>query len=76
MNYKYISIPKSRLSKEWLISNNFNLDNDIATFITYTVITDKYDHYNFIESAEEDFICNTQKEFEQIVSEAKLYRII
>lgn len=76
MNYKYISIPKSRLSKEWLRNNNFNLDNDVATFITYTVVTDNYDHFSFVESAEEEFICNTQEEFEQMVSEGKLSRII
>lgn len=76
MNYKYISIPKSRLSKEWLRNNNFNLNIDIATFITYTVVTDNYAHFSFVKSAEEEFICNTQEEFEQMVSEGKLSRII
>ena len=76
MNYKYISIPKSRLSAEWLRNNNFNLNYDIATFITYTVVTDKYDHFSFVESAEEEFICNKQEEFEQLVAENKLSRII
>ena len=76
MSYNYISIPTSRLSEEWLRNNNFNLDDDINTFITYHIATDKYDHYDFIESAEEDFICNSQAEFEQLVSEVKLSRII
>lgn len=76
MNYKYISIPKSRLSKEWLRNNNFNPDDDIDSFITYTVATDSYDHYNFVKTAEEDFICNTQEEFEQIVTQIKLEKIL
>ena len=76
MSYKYISIPTSRLSEEWLINSNFNLNDDIDTFITYSIATDSYDHYNFVETAEEDFICNKQDEFEQRVSEAKLERLI
>ena len=76
MSYKYISIPRSRLSEEWLRNNNFNPDDDISTFITYTVVTDSYDQYSFVGIVEEDFICNSQEEFEQMVSEAKLYRII
>ena len=76
MSYKYISIPRSRLSEEWLRNNNFNPDADISTFITYTLVGDSYDHYNFVATDEEDFICNSQEEFEQMVSEAKLYRII
>lgn len=76
MSYKYISIPTSRLSEEWLKNNNFNLDDDINKFITYRIATDSYDHYNFVETAEEEFICNTQEEFEQMVSEGKLSRII
>ena len=76
MSYKYISIPRSRLSEEWLRNNNFNPDDDISTFITYTVVTDSYDQYSFVGIVEEDFICNNQEEFEQMVSEAKLYRII
>ena len=76
MNYKYISIPKSRVSEEWLTDNNFSPDDDIDTFITYSVASDRYEHYNFVDAAHEDFICNTQKEFEQMVSESKLSRII
>ena len=76
MSYKYISIPTSRLSREWLKNHNFNTDNDIDTFITYTVVTDSYDCYNFVQTVEEDFICNSQAEFEQLVSEVKLSRII
>ena len=76
MSYECISIPRSRLSEEWLRNNNFNPDGNISTFITYTLVSDSYDHYNFVKTAEEEFICNSQEEFEQIVSEAKLYRII
>ena len=76
MNYKYISIPTSRLSEEWLENHNFNTDDDIDAFITYCVASDDYEHYNFVDPAHEDFICNTQKEFEQMVSEAKLGRLI
>ena len=76
MSYKYISIPTSRLSEEWLRNNNFNLDVDIDTFITYSIATDSYDHYNFVETAEEDFICNKQDEFEQIVTQIKLEKIL
>lgn len=76
MNYKYISIPTSRLSEEWLINNNFNLNYDINTFITYAVATDSYDHYDFVETVEEDFICNKQEEFEQMVAQAKLGKIL
>ena len=76
MSYKYISIPTSRLSEEWLRNNNFNLYEYIDSFITYSVATDIYDHYSFVETAEEDFICNTQEEFEQRVTEAKLERLL
>lgn len=76
MSYKYISIPTSRLSEEWLINSNLNLNDDIDTFITYSVATDSYDYYNFVEIAEEDFICNMQDEFEQRVIEAKLERLL
>ena len=76
MSYECISIPRSRLSEEWLRNNNFNPDGNIDTFITYTVATDSYGHYDFVKTAEEEFICNSQEEFEQMVSEAKLYRII
>ena len=76
MNYKYISIPTSRLSEEWLKNNNFDPEEDIDTFITYYISTDSCDHYDFLGPAHEDFICNTQKEFEQMVSESKLSRII
>lgn len=76
MSYKYISIPTSRLSEEWLSDNNFNPDDDIVAFITYCVASDDYDHCNFLDPAEEDFLCNTQAEFEQMVSEAKLGRLI
>ena len=76
MSYKCISIPTSRLSDEWLINNKFNLNDDIDTFITYSVATDIYDHYNFVATAHEEFICNTQEEFEQRVTEAKLERLL
>ena len=76
MNYKYISIPTSRLSEKWLRNHNFNPNDDIDTFITYAVATDNYDHYNFVETVEEDFLCNKQEEFEQLVAENKLSRII
>ena len=76
MNYKYIRIPTSRLSEEWLKNNNFSPDDDIGNFTTYRVASDSYDHYDFLEPAEEKFLCNTQKEFEQMVSESKLSRII
>ena len=76
MSYKYISIPTSRLSAEWLRNNNFNPDDNIDTFITYTVVVCRYDHYNLVNNAEEEFICNTQEEFEQLVAENKLSRII
>ena len=76
MSYKYITIPTSRLSEEWLINNNFNLNDNIDCFITYSIATDSYDHYNFVEIAHEDFICNTQEEFEQRVTEAKLERLL
>ena len=77
MSYKYISIPTSRLSEEWLRDNNdFSPDDEIDTFITYSVASDSYDHYDFLNPAEEDFLCNTQAEFEQRVSESRLSRII
>ena len=76
MSYKYISIPRSRLFEEWLRNNNFNPDDDEGIYITYTVVTDSYDHYSFVSTAEEDFICNSQEEFEQLVAENKLSRII
>ena len=76
MSYKYISIPKSRLSEEWLRNNNFNPEGDIDTFITYAVAGDRYEDYDFVDNAEEEFICNTQEEFEQLVAENKLSRII
>ena len=76
MSYKYISIPTSRLSKEWLRNNNFNPKGDIDTFITYVVARDSYVDYDSVESAEKEFICNTQEEFEQLVAEGKLSRII
>lgn len=78
MSYKYISISRSRLSEEWLRNNNFNPDDDIdiAIFITYTVVTDSYAPYNFVGTTEEDFLCNSQAEFEQLVAENKLSKII
>ena len=76
MSYKYISIPTSRLSEEWLKNHNFDLDDDINTFITYHIASTRYDHYDFIGSAEEDFLCNKQEEFEQMVTQAKLGRIL
>ena len=76
MSYKYICIPKSRLSEEWLTDNNFNPDDDIDTFITYYITSDSYDHCNFVYDAEAEFICNTQKEFEQMVNQIKLERIL
>ena len=51
MNYKYISIPTSRLSEEWLKNNNFDPEEDIGTFITYRVASDSYGHYNFVKTA-------------------------
>ena len=76
MNYKYISIPKSRLSKEWLTDNNFNPEDDINTFITYYITSDSYGHCDFVYGAEAEFICNTQKEFEQMINQIKLERIL
>ena len=76
MSYKYISIPTSRLSGEWLRDNNFDPDGDVDTFITYSVASDSYDHYDFVNPAEEDFLCNKQEEFEQRVSEAELEGIL
>lgn len=76
MNYKYICIPKSRLSEEWLTDNNFNPEDDIDTFITYYITSDSYDHYNSVYDAEAEFICNTQKEFEQMVAQARLEKIL
>ena len=76
MSYKYIGIPTARLSEEWLRNNNFNPNGNIDSFITYSVATNSYDHYNFVETAEEEFICNTQEEFEQRVTEAKLERLL
>ena len=76
MSYKYISIPTARVSEEWLRNNNFNPDANIDVFITYSVATNSYDHYNFVETAHEDFICNTMEEFIQMITEAKLERLI
>ena len=76
MSYKYISISRSRLSEEWLRNNNFKLGDDIYIFITYTVVTDSYGQYDFVGTAEEDFLCNKQEEFEQLVAENKLSKII
>ena len=84
MSYKYICIPKSMLSEEWLTDNNFNPDDDIDTFITYSIYTfitysvasGIYDHYNFVGTTHENFICNTQKEFEQMVAQARLEKIL
>ena len=76
MSYKYISIPTSRLSEKWLRDNNFNPEEDIDTFITYSVARDSYEGYDFVDNAEEDFLCNKQEEFEQLVAENKLSRII
>ena len=76
MSYKYISIPTSRLSEEWLRNNNFDPEEDIDTFITYTVVINRYDHYNLVNNAEEEFICNTQEEFEQMIAQAKLEKIL
>ena len=76
MSYKYITIPTSRLSEEWLRNNNFDPEEDIDTFITYNTVTDSCDHYDFLDPAEEDFLRNKQEEFEQLIAENKLSKII
>ena len=76
MSYKYICIPKSRLSEEWLTDNNFNPDDDIDTFITYYITSDSYDHCNFVFDAEAEFICNSEEEFQSLIAEHKLKEIL
>lgn len=71
-NYKYISIPTSRLAVEWLTDNGFSPQHDIGTFICYHATSEVYDHYGSVEDVEVEFICNTQEEFIQKVNESKL----
>lgn len=75
-NYKYISIPSNRLSQEWLDANGFSDMYEVFTFISYHTSSEDYDHYNHVEDADNEFICNTQEEFIQKVNENKLMDLL
>lgn len=75
-NYSYISIPTSRLTVEWLTDNGFSTQHDIGTFICYHSTSEVYDHYSGVEDSIHEFICNTQKEFEQKIRESKLLKLL
>ena len=75
-SYSYISIPTSRLTDDWLIDNGFSNTYEINTFVCYHTTSELFDHYLSVEDEIHEFICNTQKEFEQKIRESKLLKLL
>ena len=76
MSYLAISIPVLRLTEEWLNEHGYTLNNDLCVFMRYQVPHDTFLNYNSVMSKDYEFICNTMEEFIQMITEAKLERLI
>ena len=75
-NYDYITIPTIRLDPDWIQECKLGNDYARSTFISYEINGDRYYYYANVGSAESEFLCNTQEEFEQKVAEYKLLRVL
>lgn len=75
-NYNYIAIPSNRLDPNWLQERKLNDVYARSTFISYDINRDEYCHCTNVESADSEYLCNTQEEFEQKVVEYKLLRVL
>ena len=75
-NYNYIAIPSNRLDPNWLQERKLNDVFVHSTFISYAINRDEYCHSTNVESADSEFLCNTQEEFIQKVEQIKLLKLL
>ena len=75
-NYNYITIPTIRLDPDWVQECKLGNDYARSTFISYEINRDGYCYCANVESAESEFLCNTQEEFKQKVAEYRLMKLL
>ena len=82
MSYRCISIPTSWLSSEKLDEYNPLVKKNPSSqssgiLLSYFTETDKFSYSNAVfEDSIYEFLCNSEEEFEQLVAQAKLEKIL
>lgn len=82
MSYRCISIPANWLSSEKLDEyNSLVMKNPSSQssgiFLSYFTHTGKFSYANSLfEDSTHEYICNSEEEFEQMVTQAKLEKIL
>lgn len=82
MSYRCISIPKCWLSRKQLDEYNPLVKQNPSSqssglFLSYFTETDKFSYSdNIFEDSIYEFLCNSEEEFEQLVAQAKLEKIL
>ena len=75
-SYDFLTIPTSRLNTGWLLERKLGDAYANSNFISYDTKRDEYCHSSGVDTADIEFICNTQEEFDQKIAEYKLMRIL
>ena len=82
MSYRCISIPTCWLSSEKLDEYNPLVKENLSSqssgiFLSYFTHTGKFSYANSLfEDSTHEYICNSEEEFEQMVTQAKLEKIL
>lgn len=82
MSYRCISIPTCWLSSEKLDEYNPLVKKNLSSqssgiFLSYFTHTGKFSYANSVfEDSIHEYICNSEEEFEQMVAQIKLERVL
>ena len=82
MSYRCISIPTCWLSSEKLDEYNPLVKKNLSSqssgiFLSYFTHTGKFSYANSLfEDSIHEYICNSEEEFEQMVAQIKLERVL
>ena len=75
MEYRYISLPIDLASDE-LISNLRNPKGDQTLLVTYLIESDIMGFSSILSTKGTEYLCESEEEFHQKVSHAKLMRLL
>ena len=82
MSYRCISIPVCWLSKKQLDEYNSLIMKNLSSktsgiFLSYFPHTDKFSYANnVLDDSTHEYLCNSEEEFEQMIAQARLEKIL